>query len=74
MFAERKHHKCIRHVIRNMEEAVVLQEGRRGQGIVYATWLLQAFRNAHALCIVDLVLVTSPWPSTRAPGTPSRPA
>jgi transposase len=49
MFADRKHQKCIRHVIRNIEEAVVLQEGRRGQGIVYATRLLQAFQDAHAL-------------------------
>ncbi|WP_255808257.1 hypothetical protein [Deinococcus sp. KNUC1210] len=39
MFTDCKHQKCIRHVIRNIEEAVVLQEGRRGQGIVYATHL-----------------------------------
>ena len=49
MFAGGKHQKCIRHVIRNIEEAVVLQEGCRGQGIVYATRLLQAFGDAHAL-------------------------
>ncbi len=34
---------------RNIEEAVVLQEGRRGQGIMYATRLLQAFQDAHQL-------------------------
>jgi transposase len=49
MFADRKHQKCIRHVIRNIEEAVVLQESRRGRGIVYATRLLQAFQDAHGL-------------------------
>lgn len=48
-FTEWKHQKCIRHVIRNVEEAVVLLEGRRGRGIVYATRLLQAFQDAHAL-------------------------
>ncbi len=44
-----KHHKCIRHVIRNVEEAMVLHEGRPGQGIIYVTRLLQAFQGAHAL-------------------------
>ncbi|MGY2896490.1 IS66 family transposase [Deinococcus sp. UYEF24] len=49
IFAGGKHQKCIRHVIRNIEEAVVLQEGRRGRGILYATRLLQVFGDAHAL-------------------------
>ena len=44
-----KHHKCIHHVIRNAQEAIVLQEARRGRGIVYATRVLQAFQDAHAL-------------------------
>ena len=48
-FSNWKHQKCLHHVIRNVEEAMVLQEGRRGQGIVYATRLLQAFQDAHAL-------------------------
>ncbi|MGI8747683.1 MAG: IS66 family transposase [Deinococcus sp.] len=48
-FTGARHQKCIRHVIRNAQEAVVLQEGRRGQGIVYATRLLAAFQHAHAL-------------------------
>lgn len=48
-FTGGKHQKCIRHVIRNVQEAVVLHEGRRGQGIVYATRLLQAFGHAHIL-------------------------
>ena len=48
-FKEFKHQKCIYHVIRNAREAIVLQEGRRGRGIVYATRVLQAFQDAHAL-------------------------
>ncbi|WP_168733497.1 IS66 family transposase [Deinococcus sp. Arct2-2] len=48
-FTTGQHQKCIRHVIRNLQEAVVLQEGRRGQGIMYATRLLQAFGDAHSL-------------------------
>lgn len=48
-FTEWKHHKCIRHVIRNVQEAMVLHEGRPGRGIVYATRLLQAVQDAHAL-------------------------
>ena len=48
-FTTGPHQKCLRHVIRNVEEAVVLHEGRRGQGIVYATRLLQAFQDAHSL-------------------------
>ncbi|GGR09938.1 IS66 family transposase [Deinococcus ruber] len=43
------HQKCLHHVIRNVEEAMVVQEGRLGRGIVYATRLLQAFQDAHAL-------------------------
>ena len=43
------HQKCLHHVIRNVEEAMVLQGGRPGRGIVYATRLLQAFQDAHAL-------------------------
>ena len=48
-FGEFKHQKCIHHVIRNAQEAIVLQEGHRGRGIVYATRVLQAFQDAHAL-------------------------
>ena len=48
-FTTGKHQKCIRHVIRNAQEAVVLHQGRPGQGIVYATRLLQAFQAAHTL-------------------------
>ena len=48
-FTTGKHQKCIRHVIRNAQEAVVLHQGRPGQGIVYATCLLQAFQAAHTL-------------------------
>ena len=44
-----KHQKCIHHVIGNAREAVVLQEGRRGRGIVYATRVLQGFLDAPAL-------------------------
>jgi transposase len=36
-------------VIRNVEEAMVLHECQPGRGIVYATRLLQAFQDAHAL-------------------------
>jgi len=49
IFAGGKHQKCIGHVIRNIEEAVVLQEGRRGRGMLFATRLLQAFGDAHTL-------------------------
>ncbi|SMB86151.1 Transposase IS66 family protein [Deinococcus hopiensis KR-140] len=48
-FTDSQHQKCIRHVIRNVQEAVVLHEGRRGQDIVYATRLRQAFQDAHSL-------------------------
>jgi hypothetical protein len=48
-FTTGKHQKCIHHVIRNVQEAMVLHEGRPGQGIVYATRLLQAFQDAHTL-------------------------
>ena len=48
MFADRKYQKCVRHVIRNIEEAVLLQEGRWGRGIVHATRLLQVFWDARA--------------------------
>ncbi|GAA4010835.1 IS66-like element ISH10 family transposase [Deinococcus rubellus] len=48
-FMTGKHQKCTHHVIRNVQEAMVLHEGRPGQGIVYATRLLQAFQDAHTL-------------------------
>ena len=56
MFVGGKHQKCVRHVIRNIEEAVVLQEGRRRQGIMYATRLLQAFQDAHQLSREEITL------------------
>lgn len=43
-FAQTQQQKCVAHLIRNADEAVRLQEGKRGQGIVYPQSLAKLFR------------------------------